>query len=58
MWLCPDFDPDQSPYVINTTYKRVVDLNRDGFTGTITGQSGQFVGFRGSLVLLKKNDII
>jgi len=46
LWLAPDFDIDSRPFIVNSLFKRVVDLNRDGFTGAVQGISGQFCGFR------------
>jgi hypothetical protein len=40
LWLAPDFDIDCSPFIVNSVFKRVVDLNRDGFTGAVQGISG------------------
>jgi hypothetical protein len=37
LWLCPFFCALQMPFVLNAEYKRVVDLNRDGFAGAVLG---------------------
>ena len=56
MWLPPDFCAETYPYAISTIYKRVTDLNRDGFVGTVSGISGAIAGFRNQFFLTKKSD--
>jgi len=46
LWLCPDFNPDLVPLVFQPSTSLAVDVRNSGWTGTIYGLEGQFIGYK------------